>query len=337
MQNYWYALVRSTELKNKPLACKLLDEPIVLFRNESGTVSALVDRCPHRNVKLSNGVVKDGNVQCPYHGWEFNNEGKCVKIPSLCHGDKIPTSAYAEPYPIIEQQGLIWVWYGNRTPEKDEKPFDIPHYDEEGWRHTWVQTTIKNTVENVIENFIDCSHTGYIHGGLFRTPASHLAKTFVKKVSNGVIIDIDEKAEKRDSFLSKLLVGKNVNHTHQDQFILPSIVRVAYGFGNKKEIIGYQICIPVEDFLTKVYVCVTWRLGLLTNFIEPIVKFMGNKVLDQDIWILEDQGTVIKKYGEHFVSTPSDTANNWIRMTRDNAKKGVDKFIERERNVDFML
>ncbi len=337
MQNYWYASTRSTELKNKPLSCKILDEPIVLFRDKTGKASALVDKCPHRNVKLSNGKIKDGNIQCPYHGWEFNFLGKCVKIPSLCNEDKIPNSAFTSAYPIIEQEGLIWIWMGDRDPLENEKPFNIPHYNEKGWNHTWVQTTIKNSVDNVIENFIDCSHTGYIHGGLFRNPASHLAKTFIKTQENGVVIDIDEKNEKRDSLLSKVLLGKNESHTHQDQFILPSIVKVAYGFGRRKEVIGYQICIPVENFVTKVYVCVTWRMGFLTNLISPIVKIVGDKVLDQDIWILEDQGAIIKKYGENFVSSPSDTANNWIRMTRENSKKGVEKFTPKERNVDFML
>lgn len=337
MKNYWYAIAKSSELSHKPLAYKLLNEPIVLFRDENNKVSALVDICPHRNVRLSNGKVKNGNVQCPYHGWEFNSQGKCVKIPSLCNGDKIPNSAHNSSYPIIEKQELIWVWFGDRQPQENEKPFEIPHFNENGWNHTWVETTIKNSVENVIENFVDCSHTGYIHGGLFRTPADHLAETVVKRVQNGVIIDIDEKTDKRDSVLSKVLLGKNDEHTHQDQFIIPSIVRVAYGFGKDKTIIGYQICVPVEDYLTKVYVCVTWKMGILTNLISPIVKIVGNKVLDQDIWILEDQGEIIKKYGENFVSTPSDTANNWIRMSRQNAKKGIDTFTERERKVDFRL
>lgn len=336
MKNFWYAVARTKELGTKPLASKLLNEPIVLFRNENGEVAALVDKCPHRNVYLSKGRVKNGNIQCPYHGWEFNTSGKCVNIPSLCEGDKIPGSAFTSSYPVIEQQELIWVWYGDRKPNENEKPFNIPHFGEKGWNHTWVQTTVKNSVDNVIENFIDCSHTGYIHGGLFRNPADHLAKTCIKRVETGVVIDIDEQTDKKDSILSKVLMG-NEQPTHQDQFILPSIVRVAYGFGANKTVIGYQICVPVEDFLTKVYVCVTWRMGLLTNFISPIVKIVGNKVLDQDIWILEDQGSVIKKYGENFVSTPSDTANNWIRMARQNAKRGIDTFTERERNVDFRL
>lgn len=143
MQNNWYAAAKSIDLKNKPLASKLLDEPIVLFRDSSGQAVALVDRCPHRNVKLSKGKVINGNVQCPYHGWEFNNQGKCVNIPSLLQDEKIPPSACSSTYPVIEQQDIIWVWVGNRKPNEDEKPFSIPHFDEDGWNHNWVECNKK--------------------------------------------------------------------------------------------------------------------------------------------------------------------------------------------------
>ncbi len=337
MRNYWYVATKSVDLKNKPLACKILDEHIVVFRNSNGKASALIDKCPHRNVNLSKGKIINGNLQCAYHGWEFNGDGKCVLIPSLCSDEKIPSAACAKSYKVIEQDGLIWVWLGDENPTNEKLPFNIPHYNDSGWNKTWVQTTIKNSVGNVIENFIDCSHTGYIHGGLFRTPASHLAKTLVKKLPDGVVIDIDEKTDKRDSILSKVLLGKNEENTHQDQFILPSIVKVDYGFGASKQIIGYQICTPVEDFLTNVYVCVTWKMGILTNLIAPIVKIVGNKVLKQDIWVLENQGAIIKKYGEHFSSTPSDTANNWIKISRQNAKLGIKSDSETERNINFRL
>lgn len=337
MRNYWYMAAKSIELKNKPLSCKILDEPIVLFRDESKSISALVDRCPHRNVNLSKGKVVKGNLQCPYHGWEFNQKGKCVFIPSLCAEDKIPDTACVQSYPVIEQDGVVWVWIGDKKPEQNELPFSIPNYNNSKWRHTWVETVLKNSVDNVIENFIDTTHTGYIHGGLFRTPANHLAKTTVKKTYSGVVIDIDEEVGKTDSLFAKVLLGKNTENTHQDQFILPSIVKVDYGFGNEKHIIGYQICVPVEDFITKVYVCVTWKMGILTKFIKPLVKVIGDKVLDQDIWVLENQAAVIKKYGEHFVSSPSDTANNWIRITRQNAKRGIKPTSEDQRDINFRL
>jgi phenylpropionate dioxygenase-like ring-hydroxylating dioxygenase large terminal subunit len=337
MKNFWYAAVLSGELKDKPMTCKILDEPVVLFRDAEGKANALTDRCPHRNVMLSKGKVVGGNLQCSYHGWEFNGKGNCVFIPSLCQDEKIPDTAVTPHYPVIEQDDMVWVWSGDRLPLENEIPFKIPHYNESGWEHTWVQTTIKNSVDNVIENFIDCSHTGYIHGGLFRTPASHMARTNVKRISSGIVIDIDEETNNRDSFFAKVLLGKDAKITHQDQFILPSIVKVDYGIGKNKNIIGYQICIPSEDFITKVYVCVTWKMGWLTGLIKPIVTFMGNRVLGQDIWILENQAAVIRKYGEHFVSTPADTANNWIKVSRQNARQGIEPSSEKERNVNFRL
>ncbi len=329
--------LRSIEIKKKPISFKILDEPIVLFRNKENKVSALTDRCPHRNVNLSKGKVVKGNLQCPYHGWEFNQEGKCVFIPSLCDNDKIPNTACTNSYPVIEQDGVIWLWLGDRKPFDNELPFNIPNYNNSKWKHTWVVGNLKNSVDNVIENFIDTTHTGYIHAGLFRNPASHLAKTKVTKVDDGVIIDIDEETGNSDSLFSKILLGKNEYNTHQDQFILPSIVKVDYGFGNDKHIIAYQICIPVEDFLTKVYVCVTWKFGVLTNFINPLVKIIGDKVLNQDVWVLENQSNVIKKYGEHFVSTPADTANNWIRIARQNAKNGIKSTSKDQRDINFRL
>ncbi len=338
MKNYWYVAAYSKDLKEKPLACKILDEPIVLFRNKEGKASALVNRCPHRNVFLSKGRVISGNIQCPYHGWEYNSEGKCVFIPSLCEGEKIPGSAVAQNYQVIEQQNLIWVWLGDREPTENEKPFEIPNYNYDSWGYTWLKPTIiKNSVNNLIENFIDCSHTGYIHGGLFRTPASHLASTFIKRVNTGVVIDIDEETNNKDSVFAKILLGKDSKVAHQDQFILPSIVRVGYSIGEKRHIIGYQICTPVEDFVSNVFVCVTWKLGWLTTFIKPMVNKIGLKVLEQDIWILEDQAAIIKKYGEHFVSAPADTANNWIKATRQNARQGTNPPGEKERKVDFRL
>jgi phenylpropionate dioxygenase-like ring-hydroxylating dioxygenase large terminal subunit len=337
MKNYWYAAVRSTELKDKPLSCKILGEPLVLFRNAEGKAGILADRCPHRNVTLSAGRTVNGNLQCPYHGWEFNTAGRCVFIPSLCQDEKIPDTAFSPTYPVIEQDEMIWAWIGDRQPEENELPFKITHYDDKDWGHTWVQTTIKNSVDNVIENFIDCSHTGYIHGGLFRTPASHLARTSVKRVSSGVVIDIDEETDNVNSIFGRVLLGKDAKITHQDQYILPSIVKVNYGIGRDRYVIGYQICIPAEDFVTKVYVCITWKFGVLTRFLKPLVTFFGNRVLSQDIWILENQAAVIKKYGEHFISTPSDTANNWIKLSRQNARQGGGPPAEKERNVKFRL
>lgn len=335
MRNQWYIACEATELKQSPLSRKILGEPIALFRDGSGQASALVDRCPHRNVQLSGGRVVEGKLQCPYHGWEFNAEGQCVYIPSLTEAEKIPSTACTRTYPLIEQDGYVWVWVGDHAPE-GKLPFKLPHQGEAGWAHMRIKCTIPNAVENVIENFIDCPHTGYVHGGLFRTPASHMARTKVQAVEDGVIIDIEEENQ-TESLLGRLLVPKGARVTHRDRFYLPSIVQVAYGFGPEKQITGFQLCTPVEDFVTEVYVYVTWKLGWLTHLIRPFVPHVGKTVLMQDMGVLVNQGEMVKRYGRQFTSAPADTANLWIQACRARAMSGDGPVPSREKQVDFRL
>jgi len=335
MRNAWYIAAESHELKSgKPLARRLHGDGLVLFRGPTGEAVALPDRCPHRNVQLSRGKIKNGGVQCPYHGWEFDAQGHCVFIPSLNSGEKIPPGAHIQPLQILEQQGYIWVWTGDRAPETSETPFVFPHYSEAGWGWGRLQADVPNSVANVVENFIDCAHTGYIHGGLFRSPASHEARTRVKALENGVVIEIDEDQDK-SSLLSRLLVKDKI--VHQDSFILPSIVQVAYGFGPQRQMIGWQVCSPIDTLETRVYVHVTWQMGFLNPLVKLFYPPVGKLILKQDLWVLANQGEVIRRHGEQFTSVPSDTANLWVRACRSRAEKGEAPPSEREKDVKFRL
>src|SRR5206468_2317244 len=77
----WYVLCLSDELKREPIRRKLFGTPIVLFRGADGRVGALVDRCPHRSVPLSLGRVVGQQIECEYHGWQFDTGGNRVRVP----------------------------------------------------------------------------------------------------------------------------------------------------------------------------------------------------------------------------------------------------------------
>ncbi|HEY9855198.1 MAG TPA: aromatic ring-hydroxylating dioxygenase subunit alpha [Stenomitos sp.] len=320
MKDHWYVAAESAELKGKPLARMIDGEPLVLFREASGQVGVLRDRCSHRNVQLSRGWVKDGCLTCPYHGWKFDADGQCVQIPALCADDPLPKKSAVPSYPVIEQQGYIWVYLGEGTP-RSAAPFTLPHMVEPGWAWVRLKATVRNHVDNVIENFIDCPHTGFIHGGLFRSEPDHTVETVVRTREDGIDIEIDEEA-KTNSLLGRLILAPGEQVKHVDSFHMPSIVSVRYAFGPKREVVGYQICTPVNEFETEVYVHVTWRLGWLAPLIKPFVSLVGRKVLDQDLWILENQAEQIRKYGAGFCSTGADTANMWIRNFRRRAQEG---------------
>ncbi|QNT79595.1 Rieske 2Fe-2S domain-containing protein [Entomobacter blattae] len=111
--NYWYPIAWSYEIdRGKAHAVEFAGEPIVLVRPENGEIFALEDRCSHRQVPLSKGVVEGQAVRCCYHGWTFDTTGKCVDVPYLGKG-KLPNGVCA--YPCQEQNGVVFIFPGDKT------------------------------------------------------------------------------------------------------------------------------------------------------------------------------------------------------------------------------
>jgi hypothetical protein len=110
--DYWYPITQTRNIKRgKALGVSFAGEPIVLVRTDSGALFALEDRCAHRQVPLREGVVAGDTIQCCYHGWKFNAEGKCVNIPYVGRHEKIPRGVRS--YPCKEAYGLVFIYPGD--------------------------------------------------------------------------------------------------------------------------------------------------------------------------------------------------------------------------------
>src|SRR5688572_12384039 len=81
LRNYWYAAALASEVGRTLLARRILGEPLVLFRTESGQPAALADMCPHRQYPLSRGALTADGIRCGYHGLRFAADGRCLEIP----------------------------------------------------------------------------------------------------------------------------------------------------------------------------------------------------------------------------------------------------------------
>jgi phenylpropionate dioxygenase-like ring-hydroxylating dioxygenase large terminal subunit len=109
--DHWYPLAWSRELKpGKTYATRFAGEPVVLVRPKEGPVFALENRCAHRQVPLSEGVVSGCAIRCGYHGWTYDASGACIDVPYLGKG-KLPNGVRS--YPCREQDGLILIWPGD--------------------------------------------------------------------------------------------------------------------------------------------------------------------------------------------------------------------------------
>ena len=161
--NFWYAAELSSRLQDQPIKVRMLSHDFVLFRDSNGKAHCLSDTCVHRGAALSGGKVKGDCMQCPYHGWQFQGDGKCVKIPSLGPGAKVPPRARVDAYPTQEKYGLVFVFLGDLAEADRPTIMDIPEWGQEGWRGEPLDYYWEANYERAVENGLDPAHNEYVH------------------------------------------------------------------------------------------------------------------------------------------------------------------------------
>ncbi|MCA9692935.1 MAG: Rieske 2Fe-2S domain-containing protein [Myxococcales bacterium] len=114
--------------RGRPLGLTRLGERLVLWRRADGSIACFEDRCCHRGAALSPGRIVEGNLECPYHGFLFDGDGQCTKMPCQGKDYEIPKSYRVRSYPVREHCGLLWVWFGAPRLELPELPWfdDLP-------------------------------------------------------------------------------------------------------------------------------------------------------------------------------------------------------------------
>jgi phenylpropionate dioxygenase-like ring-hydroxylating dioxygenase large terminal subunit len=109
--DHWYPIAWSREVKpGSMLARVYAGEPVVIVRPKEGEIFALENRCAHRQVPLTHGVVEKCTVRCGYHGWAYDSNGKCIDVPYLGR-ERLPNGV--KSYPCREVDGLIFIFPGD--------------------------------------------------------------------------------------------------------------------------------------------------------------------------------------------------------------------------------
>jgi phenylpropionate dioxygenase-like ring-hydroxylating dioxygenase large terminal subunit len=177
----WIAVNYSDAVKDEPVQVTVLGERVVLFKTSSG-VKALKDMCIHRGTTLSAGTIKDDCIVCPYHGWNYNGEGQCTKIPQLKKSQSIPAKAKATTYACMEKYGLIWVNLGNNLPEEPS----FPILDDESYNNKLLlgPFDVFGTYPRYIESGLDTAHFAFVHAGSLGDPNNTLIPDY-KVTQNG--------------------------------------------------------------------------------------------------------------------------------------------------------
>ncbi|MPZ47909.1 MAG: Rieske 2Fe-2S domain-containing protein [Dehalococcoidia bacterium] len=164
LRRYWNPALMSSELPAPdctPIRVKLLGENLVAFRDTSGRVGLIADRCPHRGASLFFGRNEDDGLRCVYHGWKYDVEGRCLDMPNEPEESRFKDKFRHIAYPCVERAGMVWTYMGPLAlkPPFPEYPWNLVPDD-----HVEVsKRVIQNNWMQSLEGGIDSSHVAYLH------------------------------------------------------------------------------------------------------------------------------------------------------------------------------
>ena len=162
IRNQWYTVLEGSEVrKGAPVGVTRMGEKLVFWRNKEGKVVCQRDRCVHRGVALSEGKVINGEIECPFHGFRYDSSGKCTLIPANTVGAEVPDRFHVYTYPAREENGFIYIWWG----DIQEGLPPIPFFSDLGPEFSYgrIPDPWNAHYSRVIENQLDVVHLPFIH------------------------------------------------------------------------------------------------------------------------------------------------------------------------------
>lgn len=284
LEQEWHPVYIASQLQEKPASVTLLGERVAIFRTSDNKAHAFRDLCIHRGAMLSEGWVEGDALVCPYHGWAYGADGKCVCIPAQGKDDKIPDRARAQVYACTEQYGFIWVCLGEpRGPLPQLDEFDNPAYRPLACGPYKVNAA----ATRIIENFTDFAHLMYVHGGLLGHPDYAELPDFTVHREPGRIFTGDVPIFQPVAH-SGSEMKDGTTYVYVKEVFRPLSARLSKRDAATGQTLWILLSVlPVSDTESLAFMSVSRNYG----FDVPDEQFIAfqNEVFAQDAWIIETQ------------------------------------------------
>lgn len=266
----WTIVAAARTLGRAPLALKVAGERLVLFRDAEGRAHGLVDRCPHRGVRLSLGRVVDGAIECPFHGWRFAGDGANTCVP--WNPDARCELLAATPVPVRELGGLLWVY---TAPGEAPREPDVPEVllepalrvcvTEAIWRTHWTRA---------MENMLDWPHLPFVHA---RPIGRDLAAQTARRM------DITWEDRPWGAHTTSAIDG--VVQPGSLDYRFPNAMQLQIPAGRRRLAL-FAVCVPVEPASTRMLL-ITARDFLRPRIFDPFFNLGNRRVAAEDRAIVE--------------------------------------------------
>lgn len=171
----WYPLSPLEDLDpTRPTAVELLGRRYVVWKPRGESFRVFLDLCPHRLAPLSEGRMDpaSGQLMCSYHGWCFDGEGRCRRLPQASPptpGERQARHLAATVLPVREAVGLLWLWpAGERAELAASTPLPLSAFAraEEGFRWGSIVRDLPYDWTTLVENVADPAHVPFAHHGV---------------------------------------------------------------------------------------------------------------------------------------------------------------------------
>tara|TARA_B100001765_G_scaffold173779_1_gene116575 strand:+ start:121 stop:1083 length:963 start_codon:yes stop_codon:yes gene_type:complete len=274
----WYVICRKDEIdENKILLKYVFDQEIIIWKKKE-RIMAWENLCIHRGSRLSLGSINNGILKCAYHGWEYNQDAQCVKIPSQ-PDIKIPKKACVKSYKVIEKMNMVWI---NLSKEANDF-VNIKEFNESNFNHVASGPYIMNaSAPRAIENFLDVAHFPFVH-------ENHLG---VK--DKPMIDDYDVVSSNKGIHASNVKIFQpNPDGTNKSGEVIydyhvhsPFVASLGKDVSKNERFVLVFYVTPISETESMIYTLTLMNFGKLD---DKIVRDYQDFITAQDVPIVESQ------------------------------------------------
>ena len=311
----WYFAGLVTDIpKGQMIRREIAGEPICVGRQETGGFFALRDICPHRAAPFSKGCIKDGRVECPYHGWQFGIEdGACKEIPALTKDQSLETEKIkVRTYPLRQEGQLLWVYIAADKRFSGAPDIDPPAFPFANRRAVMDDSlTLNCHVDHAVIGLMDPAHGPFVHRQWWWRSEKSMhdkAKAFEPR-ERGFAMAAHKPSS--NSFAYKLLGGKPITEI---TFELPGIRTENIQVG-EKTLLSFTAVTPIDETRTQIRQ-IFFTDMLIPKLLAPILSIFARKFLRQDADMVDLQQMGLKYDPALLLIDDADTQAKWYHALK---------------------
>lgn len=317
--DYWYAVELDANIRpGEVREVVFWKRSFALYRDAEGQLHCVENRCAHRNLKLTEGEVKGCRLVCPYHGWEYDGDGRLARVPHNDFGR--PLKLKLPSFPVKVRYGLVFLFPGDPAMAEVRHIPDIPQLEgPDRWACKPIDMTWRGHHSMIIDNVSDLTH-GHLHRRWQPFSGDELIR--VEETEDRVLCEYRTRIAAGK--LMDLVVDRNKNAA--ESYI--ACYEYPYHWSNIEDFIRHFLFVlPIDERTSRIFFLVYYRhfkvpflpLNLPRRLMEPLIalgnRFMVEPLFDEDGWAIEKEQEGYDRHWQAPLAEPNPVVRAFQKLT----------------------